>query len=73
MWCFVAPRLALDMDVPPDPALKRGRRYAAMYVGVMGSQDGVDLLLAAAAELVHGRGRDDVQFLFVGTGQSARL
>ena len=63
-----APRLALDMDVSPDPALKRGRRHAVMYVGIMGSQDGVDLLLAAAAELVHGQGRQDVQFLLAGDG-----
>ncbi len=63
-----SPRLAVDMDVPPDPALKRGRRHAVMYVGIMGSQDGVDLLLAAAAELVHGQGRQDVQFLLVGDG-----
>ena len=63
-----APRLALDMNLPPDPALKRGRRHAVMYVGIMGSQDGVDLLLAAAAELVHGQGRQDVQFLLAGDG-----
>ena len=63
-----SPRLNVDMDVPADPALKRGRRHAVMYVGIMGSQDGVDLLLAAAAELVHGQGRQDVQFLLAGDG-----
>lgn len=63
-----APRLAADMDVPPDPALRRGRRHAVMYVGVMGSQDGVDLLLAAAADVVHRQGRSDVQFLLAGDG-----
>ena len=39
------------------------------YVGVMGEQEGIDLLLRAAAELVR-RGRTDVQFCLVGGGPS---
>ena len=31
--------------LPPDPALKKGRRYLVGYVGVMGRQEGIDGLL----------------------------
>lgn len=53
---------------PPDPSLKKGRRYLAGYVGVMGNADGVDYLIDAAAYLVRRAGRQDVQFLIMGTG-----
>jgi glycosyltransferase involved in cell wall biosynthesis len=63
----------------PDPEfLRRGtanpdwrgdRRYLCAYLGVMGPQDGVDLALGAAAELVRA-GRDDIQFVFMGKGDS---
>jgi glycosyltransferase involved in cell wall biosynthesis len=52
----------------PDPALKKGRRYLVGYVGVMGSADGVHHLLEAAHHLVHKLGRQDIQFLLMGTG-----
>jgi glycosyltransferase involved in cell wall biosynthesis len=56
------------VDYPPDPALKKGRRYLVGYVGVMGNADGVNYLIDAAAHLVHQLGRKDVQFLLMGTG-----
>jgi glycosyltransferase involved in cell wall biosynthesis len=43
--------------VPPVPALKQGRRHLVGYVGVMGAQEGIDLLLQAAAHIVHRLGR----------------
>jgi glycosyltransferase involved in cell wall biosynthesis len=52
----------------PDPSLKKGRRYLAGYVGVMGNADGVEYLLDAASHLVRTTGRKDVQFLIMGTG-----
>jgi glycosyltransferase involved in cell wall biosynthesis len=52
----------------PDVALKSGRRFLVGYVGVMGEQEGIDLLLQSAQELVHKRGRQDVQFVMVGGG-----
>ena len=55
-------------DAAADPALRRGRRYLVGYIGVMGSADGVQYLLDAAAHLVHQLGRRDVQFLLMGTG-----
>lgn len=56
--------------VPPDPALKRGRTYLVGYVGVMGEQEGLDLLLQAAAHLVKELGRTDIGFCLVGGGSS---
>lgn len=52
----------------PDPELKRGRQYLIGYVGVMGSADGLDLLIGAADHLVNVLGRRDLQFLLMGTG-----
>jgi glycosyltransferase involved in cell wall biosynthesis len=52
-----------------NPDWRRGRRYLCAYLGVMGPQDGVDLALHAAAELAR-TGRDDVQFVFMGKGDS---
>jgi glycosyltransferase involved in cell wall biosynthesis len=55
---------------PGDEALKRGRKYLVGYVGVMGRQEGIDLLLRAARALVHDLGRRDVHFGLVGGGTS---
>jgi glycosyltransferase involved in cell wall biosynthesis len=52
----------------PDPAWRRGREHLVAYLGVMGPQDGVDLALAAAERIVHGMGRDDIAFTFMGAG-----
>ena len=51
----------------PDPTWRRGRAAMVGYVGVMGDQEGIDLLLEAAREIVFDRGRD-VQFVLVGGG-----
>lgn len=64
------PDLSRVKAVPPDPALKRGRRFLVGYVGVMGAQEGIDLLLEAAHYLVQEQQRDDIQFVLVGGGPS---
>jgi len=56
--------------VPPQPELKRGRRFMVGYVGVMGRQEGIDYLLRAARHIVHDLGRTDVHFGLVGGGTS---
>lgn len=56
--------------IPAMEALKRGRRYLVGYVGVMGKQEGIDLLLQAARYIVNELGRDDVHFGLVGGGTS---
>jgi glycosyltransferase involved in cell wall biosynthesis len=50
------------------PEHRRGRDHLAVYIGVMGPQDGVDYAVRAAAHLKHGLGRDDIAFTFIGAG-----
>src|SRR3954471_3472601 len=64
------PSLERMRVVPPVAGLKRGRRYLVGYVGVMGRQEGIDLLLQAVRAIVHERGRSDVHFGLVGGGTS---
>lgn len=54
--------------LPPKPGLRRGRRYLVGYVGVIGKQEGIDLLLESIAYLRDTLKRDDVQFVIVGDG-----
>jgi glycosyltransferase involved in cell wall biosynthesis len=54
--------------VRPAPHWKNGRANMVGYVGVMGAQEGIDLLIDAVGHLVHKMGRDDVQFVLVGGG-----
>jgi glycosyltransferase involved in cell wall biosynthesis len=56
--------------VEPNPELRKGRSYLVGYVGVMGEQEGIDLLLEAARYIVKDLGRADVQFCLVGGGPS---
>lgn len=56
--------------IPAVEELKHGRRYLVGYVGVMGKQEGIDLLLQAARHIVKEMGRDDVYFGLVGGGTS---
>jgi glycosyltransferase involved in cell wall biosynthesis len=50
------------------PVRLRGRAHLVAYLGVMGPQDGVDLALEAAHQIVVELGRDDVTFCFMGAG-----
>ncbi|MDZ7626783.1 MAG: glycosyltransferase family 4 protein [Parvularculaceae bacterium] len=62
------PRLDRVKMGPGDPALKRGRRFLIGYVGVIGRQEGLDLLVSAVAYLVNHVGRTDAQFAIIGDG-----
>ncbi|MEO1207704.1 MAG: glycosyltransferase family 4 protein [Pseudomonadota bacterium] len=62
------PDLSKFRRVRPNEALRNDRKTVVGYVGIMGAQDGVDLLIEAMNDLVHGRGRDDVQCVIVGSG-----
>jgi len=53
--------------VSPNPALKYGKRYLVGYVGVMNSQEGLDILLDVALR-IKTLGRRDVHFTCVGRG-----
>lgn len=62
------PSLARIRELPPDPHWRNGRAHLVGYVGVIGQQEGIDLLLEAARHVVVERGRTDVQFVIVGGG-----
>ena len=64
------PKLDRLRIIPPKNELKKGRTYLVGYVGVMGKQEGIDLLLQAASHIVHKLGRSDVHFGLVGGGTS---
>jgi glycosyltransferase involved in cell wall biosynthesis len=52
----------------PEPELRRGRRFLAAYIGVMGPQDGVDIVVRAADIVVREMGRPDIAFILIGSG-----
>jgi glycosyltransferase involved in cell wall biosynthesis len=55
---------------PADPGLRRGYRFLAAYIGVMGPQDGVDIVVRAADIVVNQLGRHDIAFTLIGSGDS---
>jgi glycosyltransferase involved in cell wall biosynthesis len=63
-----SPDLSQFAPAPLLTDFRNGRRYLVGYVGVMAEQDGVDLLVRAADELVNQRSRRDIQFLLIGDG-----
>ncbi|UJP06128.1 MAG: glycosyltransferase family 4 protein [Nitrosomonas sp.] len=64
------PKLDRLKILPPKEALRHGRPFLVGYVGVMGAQEGIDLLLQAAQHLITHLGRTDVHFGLVGGGTS---
>ena len=67
------PDLRTFKAVPPNPALKGGKRYLIGYVGVMNFQDGLDTLIDVA-QYIKRLGRRDILFVCVGRGpELARL
>ncbi|KAA0023854.1 glycosyltransferase family 4 protein [Antrihabitans cavernicola] len=65
-----APDLSRFVQRDPDPDLRKGKRYLAAYIGVMGPQDGVDYALRALAHLRFELGRDDLHCIFMGSGDA---
>jgi glycosyltransferase involved in cell wall biosynthesis len=47
---------------------KFGKSFMVVYVGFMGSQDGLELLLQSIEEIVHVKKRKDTHFLLLGGG-----
>ncbi len=62
------PDLSRFRRVAENETLRNGRKHVVGYVGIMGAQDGVDLLIDAMADLVHQHKRNDVQCVIVGSG-----
>lgn len=64
------PNLDRVLELPPDDTWKHGRTYLVAYVGVIGEQEGIDLLLASIDHIVKTRQRSDIQFVIIGAGPS---
>lgn len=62
------PDLSNIVRLPSRPDLKRGRKLLVAYLGVMGPQEGLDLLLEAIEHIVSARKREDTFFVFIGDG-----
>lgn len=56
------------LPIAPDDGLRRGRKYLAAYIGVMGKQDGVEYILHAADYLIHQKGLTSIHFILIGYG-----
>jgi glycosyltransferase involved in cell wall biosynthesis len=57
---------------PVDPKWKKGRTYLVGFVGVIGRQEGLDLLLETVKYIVRDLKREDIQFVVVGDGPSRK-
>lgn len=64
------PKLDRLKRLPPVPALRAGRKHLVGYVGVIGAQEGIDLLLETVKIVVTHHGREDIHFGIVGGGTS---
>jgi glycosyltransferase involved in cell wall biosynthesis len=53
-----------------QPDVRPTKPHVAAYLGVMGPQDGVDLVLEVADQVVHRLGRHDIGFTLIGSGDS---
>ncbi|MDL2344564.1 glycosyltransferase family 4 protein, partial [Deinococcus sp. MIMF12] len=63
------PRLDQFAPTPGGERYRAGARYLVGYVGVLGSQDGLDHLLGIMGRVV-ARGRTDIRFMIIGGGPS---
>lgn len=63
-----APKIEKFQIRPADPTMRKGAKIVLGYIGVIGQQEGMDLLVAAADHLIRRMGRPDVHFIIVGFG-----
>lgn len=62
------PNLARVRELAPDDKWRNGRSHLVAYIGVIGEQEGIDLLLDAVRHITSTRGRADIQFVVMGAG-----
>jgi glycosyltransferase involved in cell wall biosynthesis len=63
------PVLAQVAGSTGDDKLRRGRQHLCCWVGEMGRQDRLDLLIRSVDQVVHRLGRTDCQFAVIGAGE----
>jgi glycosyltransferase involved in cell wall biosynthesis len=54
--------------VPADQALRKSFKFMIGYIGIMGEQDGVDILIRAMAQIVKVSKRIDIGCMIIGSG-----
>jgi glycosyltransferase involved in cell wall biosynthesis len=62
------PDTSVMRPIDGNPALRNGRTHLAVWLGIMGPQDGVEIVLEALDLLVHRMGREDLQVALLGFG-----
>ncbi len=62
------PRLERMLIGPGSNVHRAGRKHLIGYIGVIGKQEGLDLLVAAVSHLVNHIGRTDGHFAIIGDG-----
>ncbi len=63
-----APMAGRLVQGPRKLELLEGKKHLIAYIGVMNKQDGLDLLMESAREVIHTHGRKDVVFGLIGDG-----
>lgn len=63
-----APDTSKFKPVAPNPALKQNRSFLVTYLGVMGKQEGLDLLLRSIHHIVYNLNRSDITYCLIGNG-----
>jgi glycosyltransferase involved in cell wall biosynthesis len=54
--------------VPADPTLRKSFKYMIGYIGIMGEQDGVDILIRAMAQIIKVSKRTEIGCMIIGSG-----
>lgn len=62
------PMTSVMRPVYPPAAVRQGAEHLLVYLGIMGPQDGVEIVLQVMDELVHRRGRTGVRAALLGFG-----
>jgi glycosyltransferase involved in cell wall biosynthesis len=66
------PDVSRIVVAPPKMEIKKGFKYLVGYVGVMGKQEGIDLLLQSAEYIIKKVGRTDIRFCLMGSGPALK-
>jgi len=65
------PDLKKFVKTPGNLIYKKGKKYLIGYLGVIGEQEGIDLLLYAIQNII--KDRNDIQFAIIGGGPSLEI
>jgi glycosyltransferase involved in cell wall biosynthesis len=63
-----APEMSRFEATAGNEVYRRGRKHLVGYLGVMGHQEGLDILLRIVDDIVHRQGREDIHFCLIGDG-----